>query len=198
MGTTVLVIGVAQTVLVGLALTRILDPGWTTFGLVGVLSGLGMAAIGVVAVRSVSWRRRGFSSFGWLAVIAGTVNAVAWGSLLGGTFFTIDLVRIAAVVAADAAFAVSLAVLRAGLDHEALLGLTAVATLVSARTIAEVLLAVLVFLQSGERSGSGVVVILLAVVVLFGWVVLAVWEVAVGTWLVRRDRLAAPSAPSGS
>ena len=182
----VLVIGVAQAILVALALSRILDPGWTTFGPVGVLAGLGMAALALVALLDLRWRSHGHRRVAWLGVVAGLSIGATWASLLGGTFYTNDLVRIAIVVASDCAFAIALVGATRWTDERtALPGIGIVATFMSARAVIEILLICLVLTQEGRGSGPNIPVVALAISVLVGWVVLAVWEVVVGAQLLR-------------
>ena len=104
----VLTLGAAQSVLVALALSRFLDPGWTTFGPVGVLSGLGMAGLALLAVRNLRWRRDVYRRLAWVGVLAGVLTAVVWASLLGGPFYMNDLPRVAIVVVSDCLFAIAL------------------------------------------------------------------------------------------
>jgi len=184
----VLVIGLAQGVLVALAFLRILDPGWTTFGLVGVLAGLGMAALGLIAL-GLPWRRHVLRRVAWLAVVAGLAVAGIWASLFGGTFYTSDLLRIAVVVASDCSFAIALGgATRLTDEHSALPGLSAVATVISVRALTEAALVSWILIQTDSGPGLNVPVLMLALSVLGGWVVLAIYEVVVGAQLLRARR----------
>ena len=63
---TVVVLGLAQPALIALALARVVDPGATTFEIVGVLVGLGMAAGALACALYVPSRRRAFTTIGQL------------------------------------------------------------------------------------------------------------------------------------
>jgi hypothetical protein len=108
-----------------------------------------------------------------------------WASLLGGTFYTTDLARILIVIAGDCLFAVAVAAsARLAAAKVALPALTFVATFMSVRAIVEVVAVGLVLAQSSDGPGQNVLVLGVAVSVLIGWLVLAVWEVVVGAWLI--------------
>lgn len=185
-----LVLGLAQIGLVLLAIARILDPGWGTVDAIGVLVGLGMAAAALAWTRDAASRDQGVSTrFGGLGIAAGLVLGGVWLSLLGGTFSTNDLTRLATVVACDVAFTVWLVGAARLAPRHHMLGFSAlVAFFLSVRTVGEVLLFVPLVLPSTDGPGPNVLVIFVAGLVLFGWIVLATWEIALGAWLFRRVR----------
>jgi hypothetical protein len=67
-------------------------------------------------------------------------------------------------------------------------GIYSVASLMSLRAIGEILLVVPLVIPSNSGLGPNFVVILVAGLVLFGWIVLALWEISLGASILRRAR----------
>jgi hypothetical protein len=124
-----------------------------------------------------------------LAILAGLVYSGVWLSLFGGTFYTDDVFRVGLAVACDVLFAIWLiaAARRAG-SATPLAGIYWVAMLLSVRAIGELLLFVPLLMPSSGGLGPNVAVIVVAGLVLVGWIVLAVWEIGLGIWLTRAGR----------
>jgi hypothetical protein len=197
----VFVLGAAQPAALVLAFSRMVDPGAVTFDAIGSISGLGMAAAALAMAMYLPPRRpRALATFGTLGVVAGLVSAGVWLSLVGGTFFTNDTPRIAVLIGCDVAFAIWLiagSVLSGA--GETASGFTVVALMLSLRAIAEIgFVRPLLMPDPGQigSRGSGAEELLLAGALLFGYIVLAAWEISVGLWLWHAD-LAAPAHSTG-
>ena len=184
----ILGLGTTQALLVALALARILPPDWATFTPVGILSGLGMAAVSLAIVRRIRALHSPAERLTWLGVVSGVGVALTWVSVLGGALLTNDLVRIGVVLLCNIGFAVALVASSRYVGvHSALPGLGAVATLMGVLAVVQLALAALVLLQTGAGAPN-VPVIVLSVSVLVVWIVLAAWEIVVGVALIRRAR----------
>lgn len=179
-------VGLAQLGLVALALVRVLDPGSITFGVVGTLAGLGMAGAGAGIGRARGSHRAALTGIGAAAVAAGLVSAGVWVSLGGGGISLNDVTRAAFLVGADVLFAASMcgAAVLLGSAHVPVLG--GVAAVLALRAAIEVvILAGMAFPGPPMPPGtsSGAYGILIATVVLAGWLLLAIWEIGLGWYL---------------
>jgi hypothetical protein len=174
-------IGGAQLGLIGLALGRLLDPGPMTFDVVGILSGLGVVAVAVsIARASHGQLRRAELTAG---IAAGLVCAGVWLSLGGATLYTNDAVRGVLLVCADIVFAGALVARTLIQRPSDVLGLGVLACVLVLRALAETLLLPgLVAPPTATPGGhsSGIEGIVIAGLVVGGWLLLAAWEVALG------------------
>jgi hypothetical protein len=185
-GAITLLVALAQTVLVVLALGRIVDPGSTTFEVIGILVGLGMAT-GAFATAFGSPSRNLERSWriGVLGIVAGLGYGAVWLSLIGGGIRYDDLPRVAVLITCDVLFTVWLvAAARLASTNGLRAGIGWVALFMTLRAIGELVLCIPLL----APSAGPYVVLLVAVVVLVGWIVLALWEIALGIWLLRTSR----------
>ena len=183
---TVVVLGLAQPALIALALARVVDPGATTFEIVGVLVGLGMAAGALACALYVPSRRRAFTTIGAVGVVAGLATAGVWLSWFGSDINTGDLTRVGILLGADVLFTVWLVAAALLMDRDwALAGFYELAFVMSVRAVAEIWLLALLFTASGGPGNQNAPMLFVAVAVLIGWLVLAVWEIAFGTRILR-------------
>jgi len=198
LATTVVVLGLAQLALVALALARVLDPRPTTFEIIGILVGLGMAASTLACARYLPSRHRGFKAIGTLGVVAGLAMAAVWLSWLGTDINTGDVGRVATLLASDVLFTVWLVAASLLLHRvSSVTGLSGMAVFMSVRAIAEIWLLTQLFTADGGPGDQIVPMLFVALVVLLGWLVLAVWEIAFGTRLLRRGfRTEQPPRPA--
>lgn len=186
----VLALGVAQAVLIALTVVRILDPGWVTVDALGSIVGLGMASAALAWTMCVPSRDgRTGTSLGVLGILAGLIYFGVWLSLFGGTFYTDDALRSGLAVGCDVLFAIWLiaAVRMTGADAPRA-GVYEVMTLLSLRAVGELLLYLLLLAPSSGGLGPNLLVILVAGLVLVGWIVLAAWEISLGVQLIRAGR----------
>jgi hypothetical protein len=187
MGASVVILGLAQPALVALALARVLDPGSTTFEIIGVLAGLGMAAGALACALYVPSHHRAFTTTGALGVVAGLATAGVWLSWLGTDINTGDLARVGVLLGSDVLFTVWLVAAALLMDRSwALAGFYELTLLMSVRAVAEIWLLALLFTASGGPGSQNLPMLFVAFAVLLGWLVLAVWEIAFGTRLIRR------------
>jgi hypothetical protein len=184
--TTILVLGLAQIGLVILAFARVVDPGWFTFDVVAILSGLGMSSVAFALAVQLRWRRPEFVRFAWLGVLAGFLISAVWLSLPGGTFYTDDLVRIAIVLAADIALSVALvASVRLASGRDMFPGLVFMAVFTSVLTALEILSVAWVTI---ETDAGFMPTLVLSGSVIFTWFVFALWEILLGASLLHDAR----------
>lgn len=194
-GALTLLVALAQILLVALALGRVLDPGSMTFEMIGILAGLGMAT-GALATgfglpsRNPEMYRR----IGVLGIVAGLGYGGVWLSMIGGEIYYNDLPRVAILVICDVLFTVWLvAAARVASPEGPSAGIGLVALLMSLRAIGELVLCVpLLTPAAGPGPNYGAAYI--AILVLVGWIVLALWEAALGVWLLRTRSVLARSA----
>jgi hypothetical protein len=188
-GAITLLVALAQISLVALTVERVLDPGATTFEVIGILVGLGMAtgacatAFGTPSRNPLKSRR-----FGVLGIVAGLGYCAVWLSMIGGGIRYDDLPRLALLVSCDVLFTVWLvAAARLASSNGLRAGIGWVAVLMTMRAIGELVLCIPVLMPSAG-PGPNYAVVFIAVLVLFGWIVLALWEMALGIWLLRTRR----------
>jgi hypothetical protein len=188
-GAVTLLVALAQILLVALALGRVLDPGATTFEVIGILVGLGMAT-GALAtgLGTPSREPRRSRRIGVLGIVAGLGYGAVWLSLIGGGIRYDDLPRVAVLITCDVLFTFWLvAAARLASSNGLRAGIGWVAVLMTMRAIGELVLCIPVLMPSAG-PGPNYAVAFIAVLVLFGWIVLALWEMALGTWLLRTRR----------
>ena len=131
-------------------------------------------------------RHRRFTAIGTLGVVAGLATAGVWLSWLGTDINTGDVARVATLLGSDVLFTVWLVAAASLMDRAwAVVGFSAMAVFMSVRAIAEIWLLVLLFTASGGPGDQNLPMLFVALVVLLGWLVLAVWEIAFGTRLLR-------------
>ena len=197
----ILLMGVAlvQLAVVAGAFSGILDPGYGTLEALGTLYGVGLA----VAIAAVAWatvagpgpRQVWRLAIHVVALVAALVGAAAWASLLGVPLLLepSESVRIGALILADLVFAAWLVVVwRTGGRGRppAVPWLALFATL---RGVLEVLLFLPVLTASAVRpdqtggfsGGAMLYAFALAGLVLAGFVIAPLWELALARWLVR-------------
>ena len=184
-------VGAAQPIGLFLAFSRIVDPGWPAFDAIGTVAGLGMALVAAtVTTFSPSRRPRLVTLFGAVATVAGLVSMGVWLSLWGRTFYTNDVPRVAALAATDVAFTVwILAGARYADRGLAASGMARVAWVMTVRVVVELALVRPVVFPAPTNPGASanVLPVLAGGMVLLGYLVLGLWEIAVGLWL-RRPR----------
>src|SRR5947208_12433406 len=96
------VLGTGELVLLALALSHVIDPGWPAFETIGTIAGLGTSVGVAIVARSTRSRFPGvLDALSVAAFLAGLVGTGAWLTLFGAPFFTVDFVRAALLVAAD-------------------------------------------------------------------------------------------------
>ena len=186
LGAITLLVAVAQISLVALALGRVLDPGSMTFEVVGILAGLGMATGASATVFGLPSRNAELSRrIGALGIVAGLGYGAVWLSLLGGEISFNDLPRLAIFIACDLLFTVWLVrAARAASPDGPRSGFSLVAVLMSLHAIGELLLCV-PLVAPAEGPGPNYGAAYIAILVLVEWVVLALWELSLGLWLLR-------------
>ena len=194
-GAITLIVALAQGLLVALALGRVVDPGETTFEVIGILVGLGMATGALATVRTTPSRQPPRSSrIGVLGVVAGLGYGAVWLSLLGGEMHYDDLPRVALLTICDVLFTVWLvAAARLASPNGLRAGIGWVALLMTILAVGELVLCI-PLLAPSAGSGPNYAVVFFAVLVLVGWIVLALWEVSLGIWLLRTSRTPATRA----
>lgn len=185
-------LGVAQLGLIVAVFSRVVDPGWSAYGGIGTLAGLGVAFGCSLALASVRARRevifRTVSVFG---VLGGLVYSGAWLSLLGGIFWLDDVPRIAALVAADLSVAGWFVLAAVTVKRPRPPGLLGVGVYLSIRAIVEARYLAGIIVPGPPRnpgSSPGLEGIFLGVLVLSGIVLLALWELAFARWIIERSR----------
>src|SRR5690242_6611237 len=184
---TVAGLGLAQLVLGALALSRVLDPGPTPFEIIGILVGLGMAGGALACALYLPSRHRAFKVTGALGVVAGLATAAVWLTWLGTDINTGDVARVASLLASDLLFTVWLVAAALLMDRAwSVAGLIGMAVFMTIRAMAEIWLLAQLFTATGGPGDKIAPMLFVAVVVLLGWLVLALWEVAFGIRILRR------------
>ena len=107
-------------------------------------------------------------------------------SWFGSDINTGDLTRVGILLGADVLFTVWLVAAALLMDRDwALAGFYELAFVMSVRAVAEIWLLALLFTASGGPGNQNAPMLFVAVAVLIGWLVLAVWEIAFGTRILR-------------
>lgn len=164
-----------------------IDPGPLTFSIVGVLVGLGMAIASAAYSRfAVPTQRSRVRIFGIVGVVAGWMYAATWASLGGRTFFLADAPRIAALVVADIAFVVWILVTATAVGRKRPAALLSAGLLLALRAGLELQYLGSVLYPPPPTPPQRFTGLLVGLLVLAGWVVLALWEIGLGRWLLRR------------
>lgn len=196
----ILLVSVAclQLAVVAGAFSGVLDPGYGTLEWLGALYGVGLA----VAIAAAAWTTA--SAPGWraatrlaihvLALVAVLAAAAAWASLVGQPLLLepSENVRIGALIVADLLFAGWLIVVWRTGGHGRPPALPWLALFASLRGIVEILLflpvltaAIVPVGQAGGFSGGGMLyAFALAGLVLAGFVIAPLWELALARWLI--------------
>ena len=185
-------VGVGQLALVVAAFSRVIDPGWPAFGSMGSLAGAGMAVVGLVHLRfhqaaGKPWVR----VLGLMAVLAGLGYTAAWLTLDGGVFRTNDAPRVVALTTADLAFAASCLLAAAATWRSRMVGLVGAPIILAIRGAIELRYLAGVLdppPPNNPGTSSGLEGIFIGVLVVGGWVILALWQLAIAGWLLRLRR----------
>ena len=174
-------IGAVQIALVALALARVLDPGWPVFDAVGSLAGLGMAGAAAIVRARYAGSRTPAGARSLVAVASGLVSAAVWLTLAGHTFFTSDYGRIVLLAATDTVYVLWMVWAAIAFRRSWIPGLRGATLLLVIRTGVELASLPLLF-ASSSGPGTGMAPVLIsALAVWFGWMVLAAWEIRLGT-----------------
>jgi hypothetical protein len=194
-GLVMVALGVAQLALL-VALVQPIDWGWQVVGALGTVYSLGLFAAVLVGVATSDVRPKMLIGVVTLvAAVAILAAAGAWASLEGRPFLLEagEAGRIWTIIAADACFAVFAIGVSVGPRPPRVPALPIVGVLIGLRAFAAGLYflpllqpAVAADQPSGDTSGAAV--LLLAVAVLGGYILIGVWDLVLGGWLIRAGR----------
>ena len=190
-------LAVTQLGIIVAAFARVLDPGWGTTEVLGALYGIAVCvAVGAVAVTHPVRRRGLFRTASLAAAAAALVGALCWATLFGRAFLlqASQSPRIWAIIVADLVFAAWLLLARLDSTEGRAPGLGWLAAFTAARGGLEGILFFPLLLPAtatGDRGGGvtgspPIFAFLVIGSVLVGFIVIPLWEGALGRWLVRR------------
>jgi len=194
-GLVMVAFGVAQLALL-VALVQPIDWGWQVVGALGTVYSLGLfAAILVVVAVSEVRRTMLIGIVTLVAAVATLAASVAWASLEGGAFVlgAEEAARIWAIIAADSCFAVWAVTISVGPRPPRTPALPIVGVLIGIRAVLAGLYFVPILMPASAAdqpsgSTSGAAVLLLAVAVLGGYILVGVWDLVLGGWLIKAGR----------
>jgi hypothetical protein len=202
-GVLLLALGVAQLALV-VALVQPIDWGWQILGILGTTFGLGQfLALAIVFATCDARRKLLVEVVTLIAAMAVLAAAASWASLYGGALlFEADQApRIWTIILADGGFAVWAIVLALDPSPPNAPGIPALAGLLAIRTVVEWFYFLPILLptsppvdQPAGNSGGGTI-LLFGAVMLGGYVVIGLWDLALGRWLISGD-FGRPVTPS--
>jgi hypothetical protein len=178
------------------AFAGILDSDFATIETLGTIYGIGVAlAIGVIAWRRPATHRWLFRAASVGAALAALLGVAAWASLAGRPLILepAENVRIWSLILADLVFTAWLIVVWRAKARDPAPAVAWLAAFAAVRGILEVLL----FLPSlapaavpapeGGDSSPILYAFAVAGLVLAGFVIVPLWELAVARWLVRQE-----------
>jgi hypothetical protein len=203
-GLVMIAFGVAQLALI-IALIQPVDWGWQVLGVLGTVYGLGLFAAILVVIAPADVQRKGLIRIATLIAAAAVLAAAAsWASLAGGPllFEADEAPRILIIIAADACLLAWAALLSFDPRPPNAPAIGVIAAFLILRTVVEWFYFLPILVPTGPTveqpagSSSGGTVLLFGAVVLGGYIVIAVWDLVLGVWLIKARLARAEGAPA--